>query len=159
MEATKKYVGRLMVAVRIRPLSQKESLKQNVTVIAKKVNDTVITSSYLFQSIMIYDPNEDPLEGIFRKPRQREKLFQYDNAFDESCTQQEVFQNTVNYLVESIFDGYHSSVFAYGATGAGKTYTMLGNESNPGIIPQTLDDLFIKIEKESKLTGNLHPKF
>jgi kinesin family member 18/19 len=38
-------------------------------------------------------------------------------------------------------------VFAYGATGAGKTYTMLGTEENPGIMMQSIDELFICIER------------
>lgn len=43
--------------------------------------------------------------------------------------------------------GYNASVFAYGATGAGKTYTMLGTEENPGIMMLSIDELFNCIEK------------
>lgn len=39
-------------------------------------------------------------------------------------------------------EGYNFSVFAYGATGAGKTYTMMGNEANPGIMKNSIEDLF-----------------
>ena len=42
-------------------------------------------------------------------------------------------------------NGYNATVFAYGATGAGKTYTMLGNDDNPGIIFLTLRELFRSI--------------
>jgi kinesin family protein 18/19 len=42
--------------------------------------------------------------------------------------------------------GYNASVFAYGSTGAGKTYTMLGTEENPGIMMNSIDELFITIE-------------
>lgn len=38
--------------------------------------------------------------------------------------------------------GYNASVFAYGSTGAGKTYTMLGTEENPGIMMLSIDELF-----------------
>ena len=42
--------------------------------------------------------------------------------------------------------GYNASVFAYGATGAGKTYTMLGTEENPGIMMNSIEELFKAIE-------------
>lgn len=45
--------------------------------------------------------------------------------------------------------GYNASVFAYGATGAGKTYTMLGTEDNPGIMMLSIDELFRAIEEYS----------
>ena len=44
-------------------------------------------------------------------------------------------------------DGFNSTVFAYGATGAGKTHTMLGNAEKPGIMFQTMRELF-KIKEE-----------
>jgi kinesin family protein 18/19 len=45
--------------------------------------------------------------------------------------------------------GYNASVFAYGATGAGKTYTMLGTEDDPGIMMLSIDELFKSIEDYS----------
>ena len=45
--------------------------------------------------------------------------------------------------------GYNASVFAYGATGAGKTYTMLGTEENPGIMMISIDELFKAIMEYS----------
>ena len=42
--------------------------------------------------------------------------------------------------------GYNASVFAYGATGAGKTHTMLGSEENPGIMMLSIEELFNCIE-------------
>lgn len=43
--------------------------------------------------------------------------------------------------------GYNASVFAYGATGAGKTYTMLGTEEQPGIMMLSIKELFRSIEE------------
>jgi kinesin family member 18/19 len=58
------------------------------------------------------------------------------------------------FLVDSVLEGYNSSVFAYGATGAGKTHTMLGTEDEPGIMALTLEDLFTKINIYGSSTGN-----
>lgn len=46
-----------------------------------------------------------------------------------------------------MLNGYNSTVFAYGATGAGKTYTMLGEENNPGIMFNTLKEMFRQLSK------------
>jgi kinesin family protein 18/19 len=48
-------------------------------------------------------------------------------------------------LLKGVTSGYNATVFAYGATGAGKTYTMLGSLDNPGIMMLTLKDLYAQI--------------
>jgi len=45
--------------------------------------------------------------------------------------------------------GYNATVFAYGATGAGKTYTMLGTEEQPGLMMLSIEELFRQIEEQS----------
>lgn len=53
---------------------------------------------------------------------------------------------TTQFLVEGVLNGFNSTVFAYGATGAGKTHTMLGNEECPGIMFQTMKEVFIMLD-------------
>ena len=48
--------------------------------------------------------------------------------------------------MDVVFNGYNCSVFVYGATGAGKTHTMLGSEDNPGIVFRTVMELYARIE-------------
>ena len=50
-------------------------------------------------------------------------------------------------MVEGTINGFNSTVFAYGATGAGKTFTMLGNEHNPGVMMLTFYELFQKVKE------------
>ena len=50
-------------------------------------------------------------------------------------------------MIDGIMQGYNASVFAYGATGAGKTYTMLGTEDEPGIMMLSINELFRSIEE------------
>lgn len=45
-------------------------------------------------------------------------------------------------MIDPLFEGFNGCIFAYGATGTGKTYTMLGNEENPGLITFCLNDIF-----------------
>jgi kinesin family member 18/19 len=49
---------------------------------------------------------------------------------------------TTKNLCAAVCDGFNSTVFAYGATGAGKTHTMLGSAEKPGIMFQTMRELF-----------------
>ena len=58
-----------------------------------------------------------------------------------------MFKNTTKFLCEGVLNGYNSTVFAYGQTGAGKTYTMLGNEQNPGIMFNTMKEVFKHMNK------------
>lgn len=55
--------------------------------------------------------------------------------------------------MEAVLEGRNGSVFCYGATGAGKTYTMLGTMENPGVMVLAIKDLFAKV-RERSLDGN-----
>lgn len=56
----------------------------------------------------------------------------FSSVFNDEATNEEVFESCMKPLVTSVMNGYNCSVFVYGATGAGKTFTMLGNEEFPG---------------------------
>lgn len=94
------------------------------------------------------DPIEDQ-EDVLRVNRSRERQFTFDMVFDPRTTQQDVYEKTTKSLLNGVLNGYNATVFSYGATGAGKTYTMLGTEEEPGIMFRTLHDLFIEISKRS----------
>jgi len=49
--------------------------------------------------------------------------------------------------VKPVLNGYNSTVFAYGATGAGKTFTMIGSKNDPGIMFHTMNEIFDQIEQ------------
>ncbi|XP_074019029.1 kinesin-like protein KIF18B [Numenius arquata] len=110
------------------------------------------------QHILIFDPEEagGPSGSVppRRGPKHQGKdlKFIFDRVFEEKATQEEVFQHTTHEVLDSVLNGYNCSVFAYGATGAGKTYTMLGSEKNPGIMYLTMVELYKRIEarKEEK---------
>lgn len=79
--------------------------------------------------------------------RAKEKRYAFDVVFDESINQMEVYTQTARGLVDGVLDGYNSSVFAYGATGAGKTHTMLGSLDQPGVMVNTLHDMFTRMKE------------
>ena len=53
-------------------------------------------------------------------------------------------------LIEGVLQGRNGSVFCYGATGAGKTHTMLGTVKNPGVMVFAIKDLFAKLRQRSR---------
>ena len=77
----------------------------------------------------------------------QEIKFVFDKLFDEDATQEDVYEDTTSSLIDSVIEGYNSTVFAYGATGCGKTYTISGTPEQPGVIFQAIQDLFNKIEQ------------
>ncbi|XP_066545982.1 kinesin-like protein KIF19 [Amia ocellicauda] len=129
----------LMVAIRIRPISDAE-VEEGATVVAHKVDD---------QMVVLMDPCEDPVD-ILRANRSREKTFMFDFAFNYTASQEDVYVGTTRSLIEGVISGYNATVFAYGPTGAGKTFTMLGTDAQPGIYIRTLNDLFRAIAEGSE---------
>ena len=75
--------------------------------------------------------------------------FFFDYVFDKNASQQEIYNKTTKPLLDNIIEGFNATVFAYGATGSGKTYTMLGNNQNErGIMPRSVSDLFKLLQKQ-----------
>jgi kinesin family member 18/19 len=81
--------------------------------------------------------------------RVKDQTFAFDRVFDENTTQADVYEATTRGLLDSVLDGYNATVFAYGATGCGKTHTITGTVQQPGIIFLTMQELFEKIAERS----------
>jgi len=82
------------------------------------------------------------LEKPFRNNRNKEKQYAFDYAFGPEVDTETVFENTTKFLIPGVLNGFNATIFAYGATGAGKTYTMLGNSNRSGIMYLTMGELF-----------------
>ncbi|KAH0839720.1 P-loop containing nucleoside triphosphate hydrolase protein [Lanmaoa asiatica] len=104
--------------------------------------------------ILTFDPDEKDkarafVERGFVPPgtkRYKDKRFMFDRVFNGEARQGEVYAATAKPLLDGLLDGYNATVFAYGATGCGKTHTISGTEADPGIIYLTMADLFQRIE-------------
>jgi kinesin family protein 18/19 len=125
----------IMVAVRLRPLWKSEKDNNELPIV--KIMDEKL--------VILRDPqdfDDDQTKNELRKNRSREKRYAFDFAFDDQTETTRVFRETACGLCSAVMDGFNSTVFAYGATGAGKTHTMLGNAEKPGIMFQTMRELF-----------------
>lgn len=130
----------IMVCVRVRPMNAKEIMmggKSLLRVLKGKL-------------VVMLNP-QVARDDFLRLNRNREKRYAFDYAFDEDTDQDEVYRCTTKFLISGVFRGFNATVFAYGNTGAGKTYTMCGTANNPGIMVHTLQDLFRKAERKQDL--------
>ncbi|KAI0650695.1 kinesin-domain-containing protein [Trametes meyenii] len=104
--------------------------------------------------VLTFDPQEKDqtrafVERGFVPPgtkRYKDRRFIFDRVFRHDATQQQVYQGTARPLLSNLLDGYNTTIFAYGATGCGKTHTISGTDADPGIIYLTMADLFQEIE-------------
>ncbi|KAG5916680.1 Kinesin heavy chain [Claviceps capensis] len=75
--------------------------------------------------------------------------FTFDRVFDMECKQQDIFDFSIRPTVDDILNGYNGTVFAYGQTGAGKSYTMMGtnidDDEGRGVIPRIVEQIFASI--------------
>ncbi|KAF7316051.1 Kinesin-like protein [Mycena indigotica] len=79
-------------------------------------------------------------------PRDTSQIFRFPftSAYDADATQEDIFSSDVRPLVDVALSGVTVTIFAYGVTSSGKTYTMQGNSSEPGVIPRVVQTLFDK---------------
>lgn len=95
----------------------------------------------------------------------KDKAFTFDYVFDIDSQQEQIYTQCIEKLIEGCFEGYNATVFAYGQTGAGKTYTMGTGfdvnimEEEQGIISRAVRHLFKSIDekKTSAIKNGLPP--
>ncbi|KAL4449059.1 hypothetical protein ABPG74_021051 [Tetrahymena malaccensis] len=130
----------ILVAIRCRPLNQREIERSEYEVV--RILDERV--------VVLIDPYyEQNQNDVLRKNRNKEMQFAFDYAFDETISQNEIYEKTSNFLLDGVIEGFNATVFAYGATGAGKTYTMVGSPDNPGIMSRTMNQLYYLIQQNS----------
>ena len=130
--------------VRCRALSQKELSDGNYKI--AEVNCKIGT-------IQLQKPSTASLTGsqLNNSMNQTEnvKIYTFDSVYDANSTQEEIYADIFHPLVDSVLEGFNGTIFAYGQTGTGKTYTMEGNEENPGVIPRSFTQIFSHIGRSS----------
>ncbi|XP_067311673.1 kinesin-like protein KIF20B isoform X2 [Pseudorasbora parva] len=72
--------------------------------------------------------------------------FQFSQVYGPDTTQKDMFDGTVKALVKDVLEGQNSLVFTYGVTNAGKTFTFLGPDTDPGILPLSLNMIFSSLD-------------
>ncbi|XP_061910306.1 kinesin-like protein KIF1B isoform X15 [Entelurus aequoreus] len=127
------------VAVRVRPFNSRETSKDSKCIIQMQGNTTTILNP--------------------KAPKEPAKTFSFDYSYwshttpEDPCfaAQNQVYNDIGKEMLQHAFEGYNVCIFAYGQTGAGKSYTMMGKqeEGQEGIIPMLCEDLFEKINEDN----------
>uniref|UniRef100_A0AC35TXD7 Kinesin-like protein n=1 Tax=Rhabditophanes sp. KR3021 TaxID=114890 RepID=A0AC35TXD7_9BILA len=128
----------LTVAVRVRADSDKENKQLPAAYAVSK------------SEVLLVDP-EKFRANILRQNRQFEKQFKFDAVFGVDSKNAQIHTSITEPLINLVVAGNNATIFAYGATGAGKTYTMVGTKENPGLMPLMTESLYEKI-KNTNLT-------
>ena len=68
-----------------------------------------------------------------------------DNVFGPEWTTEQVYEHTAQNLISKVVEGFNATVFAYGQTSSGKTHTMRGTQTQPGLIPRGVREAFDRI--------------
>ncbi|CAG5092639.1 Similar to KIF3B: Kinesin-like protein KIF3B (Homo sapiens) [Cotesia congregata] len=128
----------VQVVVRCRPMDAKETARQYSRVVEVTPSRGVVE---------IKSPREDPSKDNL-------KVFTFDAVYDWHSSQQDIYEETVRPLVSSVLDGFNGTIFAYGQTGTGKTYTMEGSKNDydrRGIIPRSFEHIFNHIGRTENM--------
>ncbi|XP_068950741.1 centromere-associated protein E isoform X2 [Petaurus breviceps papuanus] len=115
--------GAVRVCVRVRPLISREQDLGDATQLHWKTEDRLISQ----------------IDGT--------KSFSFDRVFHTNETTEKVYEEMAVPIICSAIQGYNGTIFAYGQTASGKTYTMMGSADGLGVIPKAINDIFIKIKE------------
>ncbi|XP_055235955.1 kinesin-like protein KIF1A isoform X13 [Gorilla gorilla gorilla] len=123
------------VAVRVRPFNSREMSRDSKCIIQMSGSTTTIVNP--------------------KQPKETPKSFSFDYSYWSHtspedinyASQKQVYRDIGEEMLQHAFEGYNVCIFAYGQTGAGKSYTMMGKQEKDqqGIIPQLCEDLFSRI--------------
>ncbi|KAL4179996.1 hypothetical protein AMTRI_Chr13g122990 [Amborella trichopoda] len=132
-----KQATTLLVALKCRPLTGAARRKSRD--IIRVIDD---------KSVLVLDPDlsKDYLDRI--QNRTKERRYCFDHAFGPQCTNKDVYQKSISSTIAGVVQGLNATVFAYGSTGSGKTYTMVGTKEDPGLMVLGLHTIFDLITKD-----------
>jgi hypothetical protein len=119
------------VAIRVRPMNNLEKKNNSTTCVEVDKNNNQVT--------------------VIKAETKEEKAFQFDYVYAPGTSQRQIYDEVAFPLVESVFEGFNGTIFAYGQTGCGKTFTMMGVWENPelrGVIPNAFSHIFGYISNE-----------
>ncbi|KAG1689476.1 hypothetical protein DVH05_002145 [Phytophthora capsici] len=139
MDASPAEAENIAVCIRVRPLNERET---------RSNDQSALTCVPALNVISLTDSETGaPLTG-------KGNVFQYDQIFDASSDSHDIYERVARRIVRSTLSGINGTIFAYGQTSSGKTYTMQGDggmpfeaeSARPGILQLAVEDIFEYIE-------------
>ncbi|XP_077178085.1 kinesin-like protein KIF18A isoform X2 [Paroedura picta] len=133
------------VVIRIRPENQKER-DGNFSKVLQVVDKHILVFDPKVEEVSFFHGKKLPYRDL-NKRLNKDLKFVFDAVFDENSSQLEVFEHTTKTVLDGFLNGYNCTVLAYGATGAGKTHTMLGSPEDPGVMYLTMVELYNAMDR------------
>ncbi|NWY98049.1 KIF14 protein, partial [Loxia curvirostra] len=127
--------SKVIVAVRVRPFSNREKTENSFPVVSMSGSETIVQNPSTNQ---VYSFSYDF------------SFWSFDKSHPNFASQAMIYKTLALPLLERAFEGYNTCLFAYGQTGSGKSYTMMGFDEDRGIIPRLCEDLFNQIAQMDK---------
>lgn len=115
----------IRVVIRCRPLSEQEMKDQR---------EVVVQMKHETGEVILMKPGEDI-----------PKVFTFDSVYDWTSEQETIFLETAFPIIDNVIHGYNGTIFAYGQTGTGKTFTITGVPKDKrlrGIMPRSFESIF-----------------
>ncbi|NXH40303.1 KIF14 protein, partial [Dicaeum eximium] len=127
--------SKVIVAVRVRPFSNREKTEDSFPVISMSGSEIIVRN---LSTNQVYSFSYDFC------------FWSFDKGDPNFASQAMIYKTLALPLLERAFEGYNACLFAYGQTGSGKSYTMMGFDEDRGIIPRLCEDVFNQISQMDK---------
>jgi kinesin family protein 23 len=72
-------------------------------------------------------------------------IYSFGQVFDEATSQKQIYEQVGQPLVQEVLNGKNGLLFTYGVTGSGKTFSMIGNQNEYGLLQRSLETIFASI--------------
>ena len=139
----------IKVAIRLRPLLPHEDFEYWII---DPINN-LITSSFdnnYNNNSKIDKNNLNTINQLLLDNIYIPQSFKFDKIFTKEVTSEKIYLDICQDIIKGFIKGINGTIFTYGQTTSGKTYTMLGNINFPGILPCSLKNLFDLLEFQKK---------
>jgi len=151
-------IEKIRIYIRVRPLLKYED---EIFWQINKEKNIIYTNNYYS-----YDNSEDDndndqdylnsqgkneITNLIYSPQK----FFFEKIYTPNTESQIIYKEVCQDIVKNTIEGFNGCILIYGQTTSGKTFTMLGSPNNPGILPCTLNDIFISINKKKEFSENI----
>lgn len=130
----------IKVAIRVRPFNARELKLKTELCVQMNGNTTILKNEEGKERTFAYDYSFWSHDGF----EVDEKGVNVATS-EQYADQNQVFEQVGREILENAWAGYHCCLFAYGQTGAGKSYSIVGYGENKGIVPKTAEEIFNRI--------------
>ena len=149
----------IKVAIRIRPLLPHEDFDYWIIDLSNNLITSSFDSNSNSNNIKKDKTNINAINQLLLDNIYIPQSFKFDKIFTKEVTSEKIYLDICQDVIKGFLKGINGTIFTYGQTTSGKTYTMLGNINYPGILPCSLKNLFDLLElqkKEKNFNYNLY---